>query len=71
LIARVVLALGFVWLSEPHHPDLGLPVSSAPPCIGSAACQLPAAGLSEREAIFKRLREIREELRTDAARGRA
>ncbi len=67
MITRAVLALGFVWLSQPHQPDLGLPAAPAPLCAGSLACQVASAGQPEREAVFKRLREIREELRTDAA----
>ncbi|MDB5735877.1 MAG: hypothetical protein JWP16_1189 [Alphaproteobacteria bacterium] len=59
MITRAASLLGLVWMCLPHHPDLGLP-APADACAGPACILF--TGDIEREAILRRLREIRSEL---------
>jgi hypothetical protein len=61
MITRATFALGLVWLCLPHNPDLGLPDAAAKGCNAAVTCARPAD--LERDAILKRLGEIRIEIR--------
>ena len=62
MILRAALSLGLVWLSLPHQPDLGFSVSAPLPCAVLALCAGAPGGTIAREAIFRRLRQMRVEL---------
>ena len=61
MITRAAISIALVWMCLPHHPDLGLP-AAADSCTGEA-CVTVSAGDIERETIFHRLREVRNEIR--------
>lgn len=61
MITRAAVSLALVWLALPQHPDLGLP-AAADSCAGQP-CITGIAAESRREAIFQRLREVRNEIR--------
>ena len=63
MIIRAAMGLALVWLFLPHHPDLGLPVPASAAYDMAALCAAGPASTMKREAIFKRLREVRAELR--------
>lgn len=60
MITRAAISIALVWMCLPHHPDLGSP-TAADSCTGRA-CVTVSAGDIERETIFRRLREIRNEI---------
>jgi hypothetical protein len=62
LITRAGLALGFIWLMQPHHPDLGLRANTADNCTPDPACNSGFAA-PKRTQILQRLHRIKEELR--------
>ncbi len=64
MIARATLALGLVWMALPHHPDLGIPIME--PC-GRRACITVADTEPQRETIFRRLREVQNEIHNERA----
>ncbi len=57
-----MLSLGLVWLLMPHQPDLGLPAAPDTVCATDPACN---AGQQERDAIFQRLRAVRDEIQAE------
>lgn len=61
MITRAAVSLALVWLSLPQHPDLGLP-AAADGCNGQL-CITGDAPRRQRETIFQRLREVRNEIR--------
>jgi hypothetical protein len=70
MITRSAFAIGIVWLCMPHHPDLGLPDEMTSACRAVETCALTQPADLEREAIFKRLREVKNEI-NDARKYRA
>jgi hypothetical protein len=60
MITRATISLCLVWLCMPQNLDPGLPDTTAEACHATALCAQTAN--LERDAILKRLREIRVEI---------
>ncbi len=61
MIARAAAGLLLVGIILPRHPDLGLPVAGASPAYANLL-----ADDHVRESIFRRLRDVRREIRAGA-----
>jgi hypothetical protein len=61
MITHAALSLVLVWLRLPHHSDQGLPATASG---AGQPCAIAAVDDRQRETLFQRLRQVRNEIRS-------